>query len=327
MATRTHDALELCREEMQKTIWKNDGKLVFTSGGTEANNLAIHALSEGRDNGIALYSATAHPSQMLPVKQLERNGWKVLPLPVDSAGRVDLNRLDSSLKPDIVALEWVNNEIGFVQPVRELTDCFQRISGDCKIALDASQGLGKTGVAPREGIDALVFSGHKFGAPQGVGGVCFSPRIRCRPMTLGGGQEKGWRSGTVPVPLILAMAEAYELMESRHYPDCSLPDEFFPFLTPRTGDFCPGIVALDASPLDGEVLQHNLTEKGIFIGLGSACRASKKGLSPVHAALGITGEKSRSSIRLSWVPGQDPEELNGALQSIYETWKELKRYF
>ena len=148
---------------------------------------------------------------------------------------------------------------------------------------------------------------------------------------LGGGQEGGWRPGTVPLPLIRALCGALDAILTRgpaSFAFDAFDDDAMP--TPvrgAEGVYSPYITVLDLSPVEGEVLQHHLEAEGIYIGAGSACSASKKGLSPVHRAIGWHAKQSRCTLRWSTKPGQDDDELARAWQQLVLQWRELKRFF
>ncbi len=324
-------ALEACRLELSRALGCGADAVVFTSGGTESNNLGLHACcGQFPDGGVLWHSATTHPSLARPVEALNAS-WQVCAMPVAAWGAVDLAALSALPAPDVVSLEWVNNEVGFVQPINELAAQAIAMNPSVRILVDGAQGFGKLPLPNLAPLAAFSFAGHKIGAPVGIGGVVLNPSLKLKPLTHGGGQERGWRPGTVALPLIRALRGALERISQREpstfafsaFDDGEVPN---PIRHPD-GCYSPCITVLNVAPVEGEVLQHHMEEKGIFLGTGSACSASKKGLSPVHKALRMDAKQSRCTVRWSSFPGQDEDELKTAWQQMVRQWRDVKRFF
>ena len=327
-------ALEKARSDLSSVLKVKSDALVFTSGGTEGNNLSLHVLSENmkRSHGdqdrplVAWTSATAHPSQLGPVKTLEAHGWQVHLMPTSPSGAVDVEALSDLPKPDLVAMEWVNSEVGFVQPIEELLQL--KSKSNFKLWIDGVQGLGKVPLFDLTQVDAFVFSGHKLGAPVGVGGLLLAADLKCSPLSLGGGQERGWRSGTVAVPLILclrdAVLEGMAAVVENHPPEVTLE---MPCHRVAGQRYSPYVVMVDTSPVDGEILVHQMASEGIMVGLGSACRSSRKKPSATHEAMGLTVQQSRQSLRVSFSRFTKKEEAEKALGRLQELWRESRKYY
>jgi len=325
-------ALEDCRLQIARAMGCAPEAIIFTSGGTESNNIALHACcSRTPQGGVLWSSATTHPSISGPVGQLGP-AWQVHPMPRLPSGAVDVAGLAALPSPDVVVLEWVNNEVGFIQPVAEIAAAAATTGNPAAcIVVDGAQGFGKIPPPDMTPLTAFSFSGHKVGAPVGIGVMMIKPHIKVAPLYLGGGQEQGWRPGTVPLPLIRALCGALALASGRKPP----PFEFAAFdggdvptpVRDAATRYSPYITMLDLAPVEGEVLQHHLEESGIFLGVGSACSASKKGLSPIHKALHMDAKRSRCTLRWSSCPGQDANELNRAWRQLVLQWRELKRFF
>lgn len=324
-------ALEQCRAQIAGYLGCDTDAVIFTSGGTESNNLGLHACSAQLPKGGVLWnSATTHPSLSGPVEAMDRT-WNVIPMPITAGGAIDPAALADLPPPDVVVLEWVNNEVGFLQPIADVAARARALNPSVCILVDGSQGFGKLALPNLRDITAFTLAGHKIGAPVGVGGLMLAPSLTIAPLTHGGGQEHGWRPGTVAVPLVRSFCRALERITAVDAP----PFAFAPVdsgSTPRPvqseeGTYSPFITMLDVVPVEGEVLQHHLEADGIFIGTGSACSSTRKGISPIHKAMGMDAAASRGTVRWSTIPGQGPDTLNRAWRMLVKQWRELKRFF
>ncbi|MDA8443175.1 MAG: cysteine desulfurase family protein, partial [Peptococcaceae bacterium] len=197
-------------------IWPR--QIVFTSGGTEANNLAVFGLARAaRKNGKrVLTTAIEHKSVLSPIEALTREGFNADLLPVDSYGTVDLAGIDNKLTADtlLIALAHANNEIGTIQPISKIAGLIRDKSRGKKIYLhcDAVQSFGKIPVQfAALGVDTLTISGHKIYGPKGIGVLIIAPGVRLEPLMFGGDQERGLRPGTLNVPAVMGLAKAVEL--------------------------------------------------------------------------------------------------------------------
>ncbi|MBF0243747.1 MAG: aminotransferase class V-fold PLP-dependent enzyme [Planctomycetes bacterium] len=327
---KAREALEETRNVVAKGLCVDAGGLIFTSGGTEANNTAIHSAASKASGKVAWLSATAHPSQREPLRRLAEDGvLECQILPVGPGGRVDLAAAASLSAPALVVAEWVNNELGFIQPIRELAALAKGLNPRALVLIDGVQGFGKLPVPELGDIDAFTLSGHKLGAPAGIGALYVSSAMPKRPLLSGGGQEGGWRSGTLPVPLIRCFHCAYERSKASVAPalrEIASRAELRPLLK-EEGEVSPCILTLDTSPVEGEVLMHRLEGEGVIVGLGSACSAASRKPSAVHAAAGIGAQRSRCSVRLSVAPGQAESEVIEAVGKIAQCLEELRRFF
>lgn len=313
--------LEKCRSEIASKFSAPSEDLLFTSGGTEGNQIAGWCI-EARDAGTLWLSTTAHPSQRERAVWLKEQGWTVVSLPAGSNGSIDVSAYEDLPVPQAIAVEWVNSEAGFVQDLEALVEFKRQRAPGAFLWVDGVQGVGKLPPPSLKGIDAFVFSGHKMGAPVGIGGI-FLPNGR--PLFLGGGQERGLRSGTVSVPLVLCLKDAFSRCEAARL---GWEEPLWPDLPRhREGAHSPFIHLVDTSPVDGEILVHQLSAEGICIGLGSACRASRKKPSLTHEAMGLTVEKSRQTLRVSFHPAMDVTQAEQGLKRLAELWQQSRRYY
>ncbi len=324
-------ALEAARRSIAGQLGCPPERVIFTSGGTESNNIALNACRRRfRDGGIVWHSATTHPSLALPVAALPGE-WTAHSMPRTAWGAVDTAGLHRLPSPQVVVTEWVNNEIGFVQPVDAIVDAARARNPEVCILLDGAQGLGKLPVPDLAGVSAFTASGHKVGAPVGIGILVIDTAFTPAPLALGGGQEGGWRPGTESAPLARALASALERMQAA---DRTAFD--FPALDAHThpvvrrdpaGTYSPWITLLDLAPVEGEVLLHHLEAEHLYLGAGSACSTHRKGLSAIHAAIGLTPRQSRCTLRWSTCPGQSLDAQHAAWTRLVLKWRELKPLF
>ncbi len=334
-ASRTHAygwraeaAVEDARERLCEMLGARDpAEIVFTSGATESNNLAILGLADSERKRRHLITVeTEHPSVLDPCRALARRGFEVARLPVDSVGFVDIDAIEAAIRDDtfLVSVMAANNEIGVLQPIREIASlCRER---GIFFHSDAAQAVGKIEIeVARDGFDLLSVSGHKIYGPKGVGLLRVRksgrPRLRLEPRQYGGGHEGGLRSGTLPVASIVGLARALELcLEERETEALRLADlrdrlkkELEAALPGRVilnGDATrrlPGNLNLSFAGIDGDRLIADLS--GIAISSGSACSSADPGPSPVLLALGRDERLAKASIRFGFGRSNTPEDV------------------
>ncbi|MFO1464747.1 MAG: cysteine desulfurase family protein [bacterium] len=320
-ASRQHEygwkaeaAVEKGRGQVAQAIGAQAKEIVFTSGATEGNNLALFGIAEAlAERGRHLIvGATEHRAVLDPAKRLAERGCELTVLPVDRYGRVDPEELRRALRPDtfLISLMMANNEVGTLHPVAEIG----RLAKERGILFhsDAAQALGKAPIDVEAiGVDLLTLSAHKFYGPKGVGAIYLrgkNPRVRIAPLFYGGGHERGLRSGTLNVPGIVGMGEAAELA-------CrELPEETARLRTLRDRlwqGLQSGIEGAACNGHPSERLANNLNVtfagvraealmmelKGIAVSSGSACSSAQPEPSHVLRALGLSPEAAKSSIR------------------------------
>ena len=323
---------------------KADSKdILFTSGGTEANNLAIlGSVRAARRRGNHLItSAVEHPSVLNPCKHLEQEGFDLTVLPVDAEGRFSLNELIASLREDtlLVSLMAVNNEIGTIEPIREIGEWLKANRPDVVFHVDATQALGKMPLYPKRwGIHLLTASGHKIHGPKGIGFLYADPRVRLEPIVYGGGQERGLRSGTENVPGIAGLGEAVRLV----YEGLAEKAERMQLLRDKLAegilqipDTCihgigaeraPHIVSAGFAQVRSEVLLHSLEEKEIYVSAGSACSTHKREPSHVLKAIGADAKWLDSTLRFSLSDQTTEEDVAACISALTELVPVLRRF-
>lgn len=341
-ASRTHPygwraeaAVESARERLADLLGARDpSEIVFTSGATESNNLALLGLAEADSRRRHLVTvATEHPAVLDPCRALERRGYTLDVLEVDGEGLVAPDAIARALRDDtlVVSVMAANNEIGVLQPVREIAErCRER---GIAFHSDAAQAVGRIALsAEGDGIDLLSLSGHKLYGPKGIGVLVVrkhgQPRLRLEPRQYGGGHEGGLRSGTLPVASIVGLARALELClaerESEAVRLTDLRDRLLTGLRAAlqervvlNGDpkaRLPGNLNVSFTGVDGDRLLADL--RGIAVSSGSACSSALPEPSPVLLALGRSPELAKASLRFGLGRGTTPHDVTLAVESV-----------
>lgn len=319
-------------------------EIIFTSGGTESNNLAVigTAMANKRLGKRVLTTPIEHPSVGNAVRFLEEQGFEVAYIPVDDKGIVDLKALEELMTEDtiLVSVMHVNNEIGSVQPLEEIGKVIKKINPSVVFHVDAIQSFGKFQIRPKKaGIDLLSVSGHKIHGPKGVGFLYIKEKTKVNPLILGGGQQDGMRSGTENVPGVAglgqAVKESYENFEEKIDRLYELRDYFTGEIEKLDGCYvngpsgrnaAPQIVSVSFEGIRSEVLLHSLEEKNIFVSAGSACSSHKRAPSATLSAIGIRKDLLESTVRFSFNMETSREELDYTLAVLKELLPQLRRY-
>jgi cysteine desulfurase len=325
------------RKEVAGLLNVSSGNLVFTSGGTEANNLAIKGLlaRTGR-KGRIITSAIEHPSVMEVMKSLDGQGWDVVTLPVDGRGRVVISAFEEALtQPTVlVSIMAVNNETGAVQPLEQIAKLVREKQPQALIHVDAVQAPGKLDFNPsRIGLDMVAVSAHKIHGPKGIGALYVARRDLLSPLLNGGGQEGALRSGTENVMGIAGFGRAAALARKhsqlwlsrvtdlRRQFTSGLVDVCCTIISPEDG--APHIIAVSFPGFRGEVLLQALSGYGVYVSTGAACSGKKGNMSHVAQALGLDEETSSGLLRFSFSALNTSEEIDFALAKIKQVLAEL----
>lgn len=328
--------LNLARREVARLLGADTEEVIFTSGGTEGNNLAVlgGAAAKARQGRHAVTTAVEHSSVSAAFSLLEKEGWEVTRLVPDSRGILTAHAIAAACRDDttLVSIMTVNNETGARFPIAETVPAVRRAAPRALIHTDAVQAAGKLPLkAARWGLDLMTASSHKLHGPKGCGALYIRKGIRLLPRMLGGGQEKGLRSGTEPMPAIAAFGAAaaavpdfeeqgtlYRGLRTRLLEQLRPLENKVVFHLPEEG--VPYIVNLSMPGLKSETLLHFLAERGVYVSSGSACSKGKK--SPVLTALGLDPVEVDSALRISFsrytVP-EDVDQLASALLLASET--------
>lgn len=330
-------------ELVAELLGADASEVVFTSGGTEANNLAVFGLAGVEDApGHIISSPMEHPAVAAPIARLQAEAFRVVHLPVDREGLADVSTALSLLQPDtrFMTLMLANNETGALQPVRQLAT--RAAERNIPVHTDAVQAIGRVSVNFHElGVTTLAVSAHKFHGPVGVGVLLVRTGTKLRSRLFGGGQQQGRRPGTIAVPLVVGLASAlekwYREAVARHEHWVWLRDRLEsgliaalgPNQVVRNGPVhdeyrLPQTVNLGFSGLDGDALLMQLDLAGIAASLGSACASGSTRLSPTLVAMQIPDDRLRSSVRFSLGAATTEADIDEAIRRIVHTVRSMK---
>ena len=332
------------RAEIAKSLRVKEKEIIFTSGGTESNNLAIlgTALANRRSGNHIITSCIEHASVYNTTAFLEEQGFRVTYLPVDHNGHVSPEDLRAAICDDtiLVSIMYVNNEMGAVEPIAKLAQMLRETKPQAYFHADAIQAYGKYVIRPKkEGIDLLSVSGHKIHGPKGVGFLYVDERVKIRPILFGGGQQMGMCSGTENVPgcagLGAAAKEIYRDHEAKVDHLYALKDRFVSGLHELEGVTVHGLTGRDSAPqivsagfegIRAEVLLHALEEKGIYVSSGSACSSNHPGISGTLRGIGVKESLLDSTLRFSFGVFNTEDEVDECLRVLKELLPLLRRY-
>jgi cysteine desulfurase len=332
---RARRALEDARERAADLLGAYPDELIFTSGATEANNLALLGLA-GEPPAHLLASPVEHPSVLEPLRHLAVGGFILQLLPVDGRGIVRAAALVDALRPDtrLVAVMLANHETGAVQPVRTLAEA---VGGRALFHCDAVQAAGKMPVDFHAlGVATLSISAHKFHGPKGVGALLLRRGVKLMPQAFGGHQQQGRRPGTEPVALAVGLAVALELAQrerdQRRAHVLRLRERFLerlqadagPVVVNSPGDGLPHAINVSFPPLKADLLLMNLDLAGVACSTGSACSSGSLLPSPVLQAMGVSHEVLHSAMRFSLSPLLSEAEIDEAGRRVAMVVRRLR---
>lgn len=333
--------IKKARESVAVSLKVEEREIVFTSGGTESNNLAIGGYLEAnpRKGKHIITTRIEHPSVLEVVKNLALKGYTVDYLNVDKVGFIDLDQLKGLITKDtaIISIILINNEIGTMQPIEEIVRIKNNINKEAVIHVDAVQAYGKQVIQPKKiGIDLMTLSSHKIHGPKGVGALFVNRNVRLKPILLGGGQESLLRSGTENVSGIsgfgLAAEYIYKSLEHTHESVKQLKDLFIEKLPEYVEEYqiispdhsSPYILNLSFLGVRAEVLLHHLEERNIFVSTGAACSSRKNVHSHVLTAVGHEAGVIEGAIRMSFGEFNTNEDILETLAALKEIIPRIK---
>ena len=341
---RAEQYVKHAKEQIAKVLKVNEKELIFTSGGTEADNLALTgaALANRRSGMHLITTKTEHPAVLKTMEYLEGQGFRVTYLPVDKTGRVRLEDLKKSMRQDtiLVSVMHTNNEIGALQPIAEIGALIKKMNPRTLFHVDAVQGFGKYRIYPKRlKVDLCSISGHKIHGPKGIGALYIDGNVKIKPIVFGGGQQNGLRSGTENVPGIaglgLACQKVYETLEEDSERMYRLREKLIEGVA-DIGNIqingCPGregaphVVSISFRGVRSEVLLHALEDRGICVSAGSACAAKHPRPSETLKAIGVERPLLESTLRFSLSLFTTEEEIVYTLHTLHEIVPVLRRY-
>lgn len=332
------------RAEIAKSLKVQEKEILFTSGGTESNNTALigAAFANQRAGKHLITTGVEHASIYNTMEFLREQGFEITYLPVDSYGCISLEELAQAVREDtiLVSVMYVNNEIGAVEPVEEISKVIKAKKPKTLFHVDAIQAYGKYVIRPKkQGIDLLSVSGHKIHGPKGVGFLYIDEKAKVRPILFGGGQQKGMRSGTENVPgcagLGAAVREVYRDHEAKIEKLYQIRERLIAGLKELPGvtinghegrENAPQIVSASFEGVRSEVLLHALEDRGVYVSSGSACSVNHPGVSGTLKGIGVKKELLDSTIRFSFGLFNEPEEADYCLEVLRELLPVLRRY-
>ena len=331
-------------KRVAKALKVNEKEIIFTSGGTESDNLALigAAMAYKRAGNHIITSKIEHPAILNTVKYLESEGFRVDYLDVDERGVVKLDDLKNKLSKEtiLVSVMHTNNEVGSLQPIEEIGKIVKEYDQKIIFHVDAVQGFSKAEIYPKKAnIDLLSISGHKIHGPKGIGVLYANEKIRLKPITFGGGQQKGLRNGTLNTPGIAGIGLAAEMSCAKLKEDTERLYELKAFFLQEVSkidkvvvngcdkdengnykvkETAPHIINISVIGLRSEVMLHALEEKGIFVSAGSACASHSKKESSTLKAMGADAATMDGALRISMSTFTTKEELEYVLDALKE---------
>lgn len=330
--------------DIAKTLKVKDKEILFTSGGTESNNMALigTAMAGHRAGKHIISTRIEHASVYNPLAFLEEQGFEVTYLSVDGKGHISLEELEKSIRPDtiLVSIMYVNNEMGAIEPVEEIASLVHGKNPGTLFHVDAIQAYGKLVIHPKkQGIDLLSVSAHKIHGPKGVGFLYIDGRVKIRPLLYGGGQQKDLRSGTENVPGIAGMGVAAREMYTDHRSKTRFITGLKDYMIDRMeqldgvtvnslkgSEGAPQIVSASFDGVRSEVLLHALEDKGIYVSSGSACSSNHPAISGTLKAIGVKKDLLDSTLRFSFGMFNTREEIDYCIETLEELLPALRRY-
>ena len=339
--------LREARETLARIMKVSEKEILFTSGGTESDNMALRGCvkANSRRGNHIITTQVEHPAILNTAAYLESEGYRVTYLPVDESGRIRLEDLHRAMPPEtiLVSIMHTNNEVGARQPIEEAGSLIKQMNPQTLFHVDAVQGFGKAKIYPKKlHVDLMSVSSHKIHGPKGVGFLYIGDKVKIQPILFGGGQQQNLRSGTDNVPGIAGMAKAAQMMYENLDEDIArlyrLKKLFIEEMSKIDGTqvnglvnggiegTAPHIVSVSIEGVRSEVLLHALEDKGIFVSAGSACSAHKPQPSATLKAMGLNKELLGSTLRFSFSVFTTEEEILYTLQQMYVMIPMLRRY-
>ncbi len=332
------------KEVIAKCMKVQEKEILFTSGGTESDNIALigGAYANYRAGRHIITTRIEHPAVLQTCAYLEEQGFAVTYLPVNAKGIVSLADLERAMTKNtiLVSIMHTNNEVGAVQPIEQAGELIKHMNPNTLFHVDAVQGFGKCRIYPkRMHVDLLSVSAHKIHGPKGVGFLYINEKAKVRPIIFGGGQQKGMRSGTENVPGIAGMAKAIEEIftdfdEKMEYL-YSIKERFVKGVSALEGirlngpvgrDGAPHVVSVSIQGVRSEVMLHALEDKGIYVSAGSACSSNKPSVSATLKAIGVEKQYLDATLRFSFSLYTTEAEIDYTVKCLSELLPVLRRY-
>lgn len=334
-------------QQIAGTLKCQPKEIILTSGGTESNNMALigTALANQRAGKHVITTRIEHASIHEPFGRLEQMGYEAQYLPVDHNGHLQPEMLEKAVREDtlLVSVMMVNNEMGAVEDIKKLVAVAKQKNPNVIFHVDAIQAYGKYKIVPKRlGIDLMSVSGHKIHGPKGSGFLYVRDSVKISPIILGGGQQRGMRSGTENVPAIAGLGEAVRLIYQQHSEKVerlyALKQRLIDGLTAMEGvsinginglsltETAPHIVSASFDGIKSEVMLHALAQEGVYVSSGSACSSNHPDLSGTLKAIGVEDRLLDSTLRFSFSVLSTEEEVDHALEAVAKVLPQLRRF-
>ena len=338
MGIEASGILEDARRSVASLMGADPSEITFTSCGTEAINTAVFGAAHRRGRGKHIVTtAIEHSATLNACRRLEQEGYEVTYLEPDEGGHISVADLRAALRPDTVLLTCmlVNNEVGTILPVKEFGKLLRKKCPNALFHIDAVQGLARIPIKPRLwNADLLSVSGHKLGAPKGIGALYIRKGVHIAPLLYGGGQERGLRPGTEPLPNIAAFGTACRLRASCIEQNAARVSELADYLETQLAQRFPWAVQNGSPDLPyvrnysfpgckSEVLLRVLEMHEVYVSSGSACNKGRA--SHVLAAMKLPHERIDSALRISFSPSNTEADIDALLDAVAEGAQRLKR--
>ena len=334
-------------QQIAGTLKCQPKEIILTSGGTESNNMALigTALANQRAGKHVITTRIEHASIHEPFGRLEQMGYEAQYLPEDHNGHLQPEVLEEAVREDtlLVSVMMVNNEMGAVEDIKKLVAVAKQKNPNVIFHVDAIQAYGKYKIVPKRlGIDLMSVSGHKIHGPKGSGFLYVRDGVKISPIILGGGQQRGMRSGTENVPAIAGLGEAVRLIYQQHSEKVerlyALKQRLIDGLTAMEGvsinginglsltETAPHIVSVSFDGIKSEVMLHALAQEGVYVSSGSACSSNHPDLSGTLKAIGVEDRLLDSTLRFSFSVLSTEEEVDHALEAVAKVLPQLRRF-
>ncbi|SHK14095.1 cysteine desulfurase family protein [Paramaledivibacter caminithermalis] len=332
------------RNQVAKALGADEVEIYFTSGGTESNNLAIFGSLEGnkRKGKHIITTRIEHPSVLNVFNELEKRGYDVSYLRVDKAGLIDIDEFKNTLRNDtvLISVMYVNNEVGTIQPISEITNIINKRKNKPLLHVDAIQAFGKVKINLKKlKVDLMSISGHKIHGPKGIGALYVRKGTKIKSIVFGGNQELGIRSGTENVPGILGLGIAADHVKKEFDNNVNkmrnLKVKLLNGIKNNVEgikingfieeDSAPHILNISFKGIRGEVLLHSLEQEGIYVSTGSACSSRKKSFSHVLKEMFLTEDEMEGAIRFSLSFQNTEEEIDYVIDKLKNIVRDLRK--
>ena len=326
------NTIEIARRQLANAINSEPSEIIFTGGGSEANNIVLWDMVHKKRNHV-ITSSIEHPAILLVLRELEKLGVKHTIVPVDKNGLIDPDDIKKNIISDtgLISIMMANNEVGTIEPIQEIARIAQE--HDVLFHSDAIQVLGKLPIDVKKlQLDIMSFSAHKFYGPKGVGALYIKDGVSINPMIIGGSQEKNMRAGTENVSGIAGLGLAAEIASNFEKENFShlleLENYFKELIIDKHNDITfngidnnklPGLVNLTIPNIPSDLLLINLDNDGISISNGSACSSGTISPSPVLKAMGLSDKSNLESVRISAGKYNTMDEVNKLVDSIHSS--------